>query len=72
MKPIYYFSNLYLSSYWQEYSSLTGTSWVVLFNPGAESFYIWDGNFHHHSDGPGCQPRGYYSEVQTFFEFFDQ
>ena len=30
--------------------------WVVLFNPRAESFYIWDGNFHHHSYGLGCQP----------------
>ena len=65
-KPIYYFSNLY-SSYWQEYSSSTGTSYGWSYSIPGQSPSIYGTETFTIIPMDSAASQGYYSEVQTLY-----
>ena len=65
-KPIYYFSNLY-SSYWQEYSSSTGTSYGWSYSIPGQSPSIYGTETFTIIPVDSAASQGYYSEVQTLY-----
>ena len=65
-KPIYYFSNLY-SSYWQEYSSSTGTSYGWSYSIPGQSPSIYGTETFTIIPMDSAASQGCYSEVQTLY-----
>ena len=65
-KPIYYFSNLY-SSYWQEYSSSTGTSYGWSYSIPGQSPSIYGTETFTIIPMDSAASQGYCSEVQTLY-----